>query len=148
MKAGKARLLCGLLCVMTLSAAVSAAAVSATGDRGQRLYLEHCGTCHLPDGSGVPMMQPALDGSERAGGPVGGVIEMILMGSSAVPPGESFFNAEMPAFDHLSDEDIASIATYVRTHFGNTGGPATAADVQRLRGASDTSRPGGASGRR
>jgi len=96
---------------------------------GAKLYETHCGTCHQMDGSGVFMMQPPLRRAPRANGPVGGVMEMILSGSAAVPPGSSDYNSEMPPFDFLSDEEIAAIATYVRTSFENTGGAVTPTDV-------------------
>jgi mono/diheme cytochrome c family protein len=119
---------------------VSAAfAVSAEGSKpervisGKQLYTANCGGCHQPDGGGVPMMQPELIASERANGPVGGVIIMILKGSNAIEPGMSEYSNEMPAFDRLTDTEIALIATYVRTHFENTGGSVTADDVRTRR---------------
>ncbi len=100
---------------------------------GQALYRANCGGCHQADGGGVPMMQPELIGSARANGNKGGVIEMILLGSVAIEPGMSDYSNEMPSFGHLSDTEIALIATYVRTHFENTGGSVTADDVRTLR---------------
>ena len=100
---------------------------------GKALYETTCGSCHQMDGGGVPMMQPELIESERANGPVGGVIEMILKGSDAIEPGMSEFSNLMPSFDYLSDNDIAVIASYVRTHFENTGGSVTADDVRTRR---------------
>jgi mono/diheme cytochrome c family protein len=97
------------------------------------LYEENCGVCHQLDGSGVPFMQPELYASPRANGDKGGVIQMILKGSKAVEPGTSEFENEMPGFDYLTDEQIALIATYVRTNFENTGGEVTSEDVARER---------------
>lgn len=98
-------------------------------DLGKALYEENCGVCHQIDGSGVPFMQPELYGSPRANGDKGGVIQMILKGSKAVEPGTSEFENEMPGFEYLTDEQIALIATYVRTNFENTGGKVTPQDV-------------------
>lgn len=78
-------------------------------------------------------MQPELFGLERANGPKGGVIEMILFGSAAVPAGTTDFGNEMPGFGNLTDEDIAEIATFVRTNFENAGGAVTADDVRAVR---------------
>ena len=100
---------------------------------GQSLYEANCAVCHMYDGSGVPMMQPELILSPRANGDVGGVIDMILKGSSAVPKGTSDYSNEMPSFDFLTDEDIALIASYVRTNFENSGGAVTADDVRTRR---------------
>jgi len=100
---------------------------------GKKLYESYCGSCHQYDGGGVPMMQPELIGSARANGPVGGIVEMILKGTAALEPGMSDYGNEMPPFDYLEDDDIAEIATYVRTHFENEGSRVTAADVQQTR---------------
>lgn len=102
-------------------------------DNGRALYEEHCASCHQFDGGGVPMMQPALIGSARANDEVGGVIEMILRGSDAVDPDMSEYANFMPAFDYLTDNEIALIATYVRTNFENIGGPVTPDDVAARR---------------
>ena len=102
-------------------------------DPGKALYEENCGVCHQLDGSGVPFMQPELYTSPRANGDKGGVIQMILEGSKAVEPGTSEFENEMPGFEYLTDEQIALIATYVRTNFENTGGEVTSEDVARER---------------
>lgn len=100
---------------------------------GKKLYDENCGVCHQTNGGGVPFMQPPLIKSTRAGGPKGGVIDMILMGSDAPGAGQGGYTNLMPAFDHLTNEEIALIATYVRTHFKNTGGAVSADDVQPRR---------------
>lgn len=100
---------------------------------GKTLYETNCGSCHQLDGGGVPMMQPELIAIDRANGPKGGVIEMILKGSEAIEPGMSEYSNLMPAFDYLSDNDIALIASYVRTHFENDGGGVTADDVKSRR---------------
>jgi len=100
---------------------------------GHGLYKEYCASCHQPDGGGVPMLQPELIDKPRANGSKGGVIDMILYGSDAMAPNEGDYANEMPAFDHLSDLEIAKIATYVRTHFENNGGLVTSDDVKLRR---------------
>lgn len=100
---------------------------------GASLYKQHCSSCHQADGGGVPMMQPELIAIDRANEPVGGVLEMILLGSEAIDPEESVSSNEMPAFNHLSDRDIALIATYVRTNFENEGGEVKPQQVERAR---------------
>jgi nitrite reductase (NO-forming) len=43
------------------------------------------------------------------------------------------FNGVMPDFS-LTDHEIASVLSYVRTNFGNSGSHVTPTDVQRVRG--------------
>ena len=100
---------------------------------GKFLYESNCSVCHQLDGGGVPMMQPELFAIERATGPVGGIIDMILKGSEAVEPGTSDFSNEMPAFTHLTDNEIAAIAPYVRENFESRGGAVTSAQVKFVR---------------
>lgn len=121
------RLCSGLLLILFGALSLAAA------DKGKALYETNCGTCHQMDGGGVPMMQPELIEIERAEDPIGGVVEMILLGSAAIEPGMSDYANEMPAFDYLSDEDIALIATYIRTNFGNNGQKISTTDVKMLR---------------
>lgn len=120
---------------LAIAAALLAAGMPAMAQDtdAQRLYEEHCGVCHQLDGGGVPMLQPELIGRPRANGPKGGVIDVILKGSRALAPTESDYGNEMPSFAHLSDLEIALIATYVRTNFQNSGGPVTADDVKPRR---------------
>lgn len=124
--------------VTNLFAAAALAAAASTASLGQDNpgkagYETHCAVCHQYDGGGVPFMQPELFASPRANGPKGGVIDMILLGSKAPGAGQGEFSNEMPGFDFLSDEEIAAIATYVRTNFENNGGAVTADDVKPRR---------------
>lgn len=89
-------------------------------DQGERLYLQVCGLCHQRDGQGAPGLQPSLVDAEGVMGPDERLIEIILLGDAAFPD-DSEYTSRMPAFDYLSDEKVAAIATYVRGSFGNDG---------------------------
>jgi hypothetical protein len=45
------------------------------------------------------------------------------------------YNMEMPAFDFLSDDQVADVVTYVRATFGNKEEEVTPGDVRRIRAA-------------
>ncbi len=107
--------------------------VIAEDGEGRALYDAHCGACHQPNGSGVPFTQPALIKSPKLNGDKDVTLEMILLGSEAVPIGTSDYSGEMPRFDVLSNEEIAEVASYVRTHFENDGGAVSVDDVARAR---------------
>lgn len=111
----------------------------AAAETGAVLYGTHCADCHQVDGGGVPFLQPELIGSSRANGPKNGMIEIILEGSDAVPPGTSDYGNLMPGFSALSDTEIAAIATYVRASFSNKGSAITAEDVRAVRGRTEES---------
>ena len=77
---------------------------------GEEIYKGICQGCHMPDAKGTvgAGAYPALakDANlETAGYPIG----IVVKGQKA-----------MPAFaDYFSDEQIANVVNYVRTHFGN-----------------------------
>jgi glucose/arabinose dehydrogenase/mono/diheme cytochrome c family protein len=117
------------------AAAPAATAPAAAADSpGAKLYALACATCHMPDGSGVPGLQPALIGSKVVAGPPATVIKVLLLGpEKALPARKATSGNQMPAFDSLSDEEIASIVTYVRKTFGKGASAVTPAQVKAQR---------------
>ena len=85
---------------------------------GAAVYAGACAGCHMPDGRGAvgAAAYPSLvqDGRLAAAAyPIG----RVLHGRGAMPPlGRA-----------LSDEQVAAVVDYVRTHFGNAYTPAPAA---------------------
>jgi mono/diheme cytochrome c family protein len=105
---------------------------------GETLYTIHCGTCHLPTGLGSTPGQdlgPPLAGSAVAQAPdPASLINIILYGSQVVrpTPPKAWKNMK-PLYDALDDEQVAAVANYVRSSFGNRAGEVTATDVERQR---------------
>jgi len=98
-----------------------AAAASKTG---AQVYGEICQACHMPNaegGKGAGAI-PALAKNAKLAS-ADWMVMTILNGRGG-----------MPAFaGMLTPTQIAGVATYVRTHFGNTyAQPVTVADVKRL----------------
>jgi glucose/arabinose dehydrogenase/cytochrome c553 len=117
----------------TAPAAAPKTAAAETGP-GAKLYAMACATCHMPDGSGVPGLQPALVGSKVVNGPAATLAKVILVGpEKALPAHKPTSGNQMPAFDSLSDQEIADIATYVRKTFGKSAGAVTPAQVKAQR---------------
>ncbi len=86
------------------------------------LYVSNCASCHQLDGKGMKGKIPALadNGAVKADGPQN-VIKVILGG---LPATDTF--GPMPSFAaYLDDGQIAAIANYVRTKWGNNA-PANA----------------------
>ncbi|MGQ3071066.1 MAG: c-type cytochrome [Ferrovibrionaceae bacterium] len=89
-------------------------------DRGAKLYVDNCIACHQDKGAGMAGAIPPLAGNPAvlAAGP-GDVIRVVLQGIAATGK----FGA-MPGFaGALSDRDVADVANYVRTSWGNTAAP-------------------------
>jgi nitrite reductase (NO-forming) len=98
-----------------------------------RTYQQICAACHMPNGTGVPGMQPALAGSAVVAGDPARLIDVLLRGPAAVLPADrEKFGTVMPPFATLSDEEIASVASFVRRQFGGAG-EVTPADVRARR---------------
>lgn len=102
---------------------------------GKKLYNQWCMACHQADGSGVPGLNPPLKKTEWVNGEKTRLINIVLKGlnETVVVDGEEYSNP-MPAQNHLKDDQIADILTYVRNSFGNKASAISAADVKALRG--------------
>jgi len=106
-----------------------------TMESGAAIYFDNCSACHASDGQGIPRFFAPLAGSGKvnANDPTT-VIRVILEGARAVPTEARPTPLTMPAFDwKLNDEQIASVATYVRQSWGNRGGRVSTGAVRELR---------------
>ncbi len=93
-----------------------------TRTRGASLYIDHCMGCHQSKGRGIPGVFPPLSGNGvvLAADPAD-VLKVILRG---IPAQNG--RITMPSFAvEMTDQQIAVLANYVRTSWGNTA----AADV-------------------
>lgn len=98
---------------------------------GARLYIDNCSGCHQSSGRGITNVIPPLDGNPAIIAPDGAnIIKVIIRGINA---GNGYI--PMPSFaSKLSDEEVATIANYVRTSWGNSASAnVTAAQVKRVR---------------
>jgi mono/diheme cytochrome c family protein len=110
-------------------------AKSAAGTKGQTVYQQACATCHMADGSGVPSLQPAIDGGNRVVvGDPSMLIAVILKGAqNALPADRERYSNQMPTFETLTDDEIAAVLTYIRSSFGNKASPITPKQVAAVR---------------
>ena len=107
----------------------------ATSEKGKAVFQQTCATCHMLDGSGVPNMQPSLDGGNKTvqGNPEV-LITLLLKGAGAVMPAKrARYVNQMPSFDTLADDEIAAVLTYVRSSFGNKAPAVTVKQVAAVR---------------
>ena len=100
---------------------------------GASLYLDHCAGCHQAGGRGMPGVFPPLAGNGvvLASDPAD-ILKVVLHG---VPAQGKY--VPMPAFaGQLNDQQVADLANYLRTSWGNgAAANTTAAKAARLRGA-------------
>lgn len=104
---------------------------------GATLYDLHCGTCHQPTGLGGASEDA---GARLVGSPIvqasnpASLINVILYGPHlAKLPGTKRWK-DMPDFEEkLADDEVAAIASYIRSAWGNVGGAVTAEHVSEQR---------------
>jgi len=109
---------------------------------GKRTY-NNCAQCHQPDGQGVAGAFPPLDGSERVAGPPHVLAALLLHGlEGPVLVRGVRYNGQMPTWNQLSDIQIASVLTHIRSSWGNEFEPVSPELVAAMRRAtSDRSQP-------
>jgi mono/diheme cytochrome c family protein len=102
---------------------------------GRALYVDNCSGCHQTNGEGVPAMFPRLQGNNTVQDrdPTT-IIRLILNGAHAATTDTRPTQVSMPAFDwKLSDQQVADLATYVRSAWGNSAASVPASKVKDLR---------------
>jgi mono/diheme cytochrome c family protein len=106
-------------------------------DRGKKIFSANCAVCHQPNGLGAASQgYPPLAGSEYVNGGtrrLGMIVLKGLQGPLTVK-GQQFGTAVMQPWDKtLTDAKIADVLTYIRSDWGNKGGPVSAAQISALR---------------
>jgi mono/diheme cytochrome c family protein len=108
------------------------AALAAQLAQGEQIFTNTCATCHMADGNGVPNMQPGIVGSGwiSAQDPQL-LLSLILRGAAIMGEAANNYGNRMPPLDHLSDSEVAAVATYVRKQFAGApiATPVTPAEV-------------------
>lgn len=96
-------------------------------DAGREVYRNICQACHQPDGRGHEKMAASLVGSGLALGRPDITARILLCGK------EGSVGLMPPIGLALSDDQIASVLTYVRREWGQTGSPVTPDVVKSVR---------------
>ena len=101
---------------------------------GQRLYAQHCLSCHQADGGGVPNMQPPIAGGTWVKGDPQALALFVMSGGfGSAERKDSANDNVMPEFRQLPDADLAEILSYIRAKFGGGASAVSAADVAAAR---------------
>jgi mono/diheme cytochrome c family protein len=97
------------------------AGAAAPAPDGAALFASTCATCHMADGSGVPFLQPSIKGSAWISNPDPQLLlSLILRGSAVLGEAAKAYDNDMAPQEHLTDAEIAAVATYVRARFAAT----------------------------
>ena len=104
-------------------------------DAGKAAFLANCAACHQPEGTGMAGAFPPLAGSDfLTKNTKQTVLASVLKGiSGEITVNGNKFNGVMPAMSHLTDAEVANIATFIYASWGNPGGTVTAKAVAAAR---------------
>jgi mono/diheme cytochrome c family protein len=102
---------------------------------GGRIYMDSCAACHRLSGGGERVAFPTLAGNSIVlNSDPSSLIAVILDGARLPSTAAAPSGLAMPPFGwRYDDVDIAEVATFVRTNWGNGARPITAAQVAKVR---------------
>jgi cbb3-type cytochrome c oxidase subunit III len=114
-----------------VSADQVAAARVPTALSGQALFAAHCATCHQPMGQGSDAFPPLAGNPVVTSSDPATMIAIIVNGRTGpLTVNGHTYNGQMPTWSgQLTNADIASVATYVRSAWGNGASAVTEQQV-------------------
>lgn len=120
-----------LLAVVALATAVYAwqGKTGTSKERGKEVYSRTCVTCHGENGEGIKDVFPPLAGSDYLMANKGRSIDIALHGTQGemVVKGAKY-DSQMLRVE-LTDQEVADVLTFVRSSWGNKGGPVSVQEV-------------------
>lgn len=109
---------------------------SASSVSGAAVFSSRCASCHQANGQGVPGVFPPLAGAEYVLESPEVLVNIILHGLTGeiVVAGKTYNGVMPPWGEQLDDEEVAAVATYIRTELGdNAADKVDAAFVKQVR---------------
>jgi len=108
---------------------------SAPTGNGAAVYSNNCSSCHQAQGTGTAGAFPPLAKNPVVVGDATKVIHIVKYGlQGAIKVGGQSFNGQMPKWQGtLSDAQIASVVSFVRSSWGNHASAVTTAQVSAVK---------------
>ncbi len=123
--------------VLTASAVLhhGSAPASAAAPDGSAIYSQKCASCHQATGMGLPGAFPPLAKNPYVTGDPTKVIGTLLHGlNGAIKVNGQSYQGAMPAWKgQLSNAEIAAVATYIRSSWGNKASAVTEKQVAAVK---------------
>jgi len=106
-----------------------------TAAKGKQIFTTTCQACHQATGLGIPNAFPPLAGSDWVLGSPERLVAIVLGGlEGEITVNGQKFAGVMPAWkETLSDDDVAAVASYVRSSWGNSGESIPSDLVKKIR---------------
>ena len=103
----------------TLADLRPAAGAAAAAD-GRQVFAANCAACHQAGGTGVPGVFPPLAGSEWVQGEPRVLANILLHGiEGELTVKGTPYKGSMPSVARLGDAELAAVASYLRSSWGN-----------------------------
>jgi len=111
----------------------------------EKLYLQYCGSCHQPNGKGIPGFFPPLAGNESVTSEdaekIQEFLRKIIFGfHGALVVDDEVYVGTMPPigiWGRVNDSEILALVNYQRNAWGNRARPVSAQELAQARQASD-----------
>lgn len=101
--------------------------------QGKLVYQQNCVACHQADGKGMKGAFPPLAKSDYLNADINRAIGILHNGlTGPITVNGEKYNSIMPKLN-MTDEQIASVLTYVLNNWGNSGGDVTAQQVAKAK---------------
>lgn len=125
----------GAMSASSPAAEASPAANGVAANDGSKVYQTNCSSCHQANGQGVPGTFPPLAKNSTVTGDPAKVVHIVKYGlNGKLVVNGTTYSGMMPAWGpQLSDADIASAVTYIRSSWGNSASAVTAAQVKAVK---------------
>src|SRR5690554_667786 len=102
-------------------------------EMGKKLYGSTCFACHQANGEGIENAFPPLANADYLNEDVDRAIDIVLRGKSGeITVNGKKYNSVMTA-QNLTDEEVASVMTYIYNSWGNNGTEVTTEMVKKVR---------------
>jgi len=103
-------------------------------EKGKVIFTSLCAPCHQPHGYGLDGLAPPLVDSDWVLGKPDVTAKIVLNGlGGPIKVGNRTWDLSMPPMGMLSDEDVASVLTYIRREWEHNGSPVDAKFVAGVR---------------
>lgn len=100
---------------------------------GKKIYSSSCFACHQSNGEGIANAFPPLANSDYLNKDLNRTIKAVLHGlSGEITVNGKKYNSQMPA-QVLSDQEVASVLTYIYNNWGNNKTEVSEEQVKKLR---------------
>jgi len=127
----KSRLVTGVLGMMALTTLTQC--FTEKQNQGQKLYAQHCQSCHMDDGSGLRGLIPPIAKADYLQTHRDELACLIRHGADGPMIVNGIeYNKEMPGAHQLGPDEITNLLNYIQTSFGNNNPRYTLTEVSKM----------------